>query len=87
VPQPGAIKLRDNNVRTNGVDFAYVEKRHGTPILLVHGSLGDFNMWSGQMNILGFSQTALSVSVSLSLTLSIGTRGGFTSIISTIPKR
>jgi non-heme chloroperoxidase len=40
------------SVRANGVDLAYVEKGRGTPILLVHGSLGDFNMWSGQMDTL-----------------------------------
>lgn len=38
------------HVKTNGADLAFVEKGHGVPILLVHGSLCDFSMWSAQMD-------------------------------------
>jgi non-heme chloroperoxidase len=50
------------HVHANGVDLAYVEKGRGTPILLVHGSLGDFNMWSGQMDTLARNHRVIALS-------------------------
>src|SRR5437660_11822385 len=49
-------------VTANGVDLAYVEKGRGTPILLVHGSLGDFNTWSGQMDTLARNHRVIALS-------------------------
>jgi non-heme chloroperoxidase len=50
------------HVTANGVDLAYVEKGRGTPILLVHGSLGDFNTWSGQMDTLARNHRVIALS-------------------------
>jgi len=50
------------HVRANGVDLAYVEKGRGTPILLVHGSLSDFTMWSAQMDVLGRNHRVIALS-------------------------
>src|ERR1700686_1326415 len=50
------------HIRANGEDLAYVEKGHGTPILLVHGSLSDLNMWSGQMDTLACNHRVIALS-------------------------
>lgn len=50
------------HVTANGTDFAYVEKGRGTPILLVHGSLSDFTMWSAQMDVLGRNHRVIALS-------------------------
>jgi pimeloyl-ACP methyl ester carboxylesterase len=49
-------------VNVNGADFAYVEKGRGVPILLVHGSLGDFTMWSAQMDALARNHRVIALS-------------------------
>ena len=53
---------RIRHVNANGADFAYVEKGRGTPILLVHGSLGDFSTWSGQMDALARNHRVIALS-------------------------
>jgi non-heme chloroperoxidase len=50
------------HVTANGADFVYVEKGRGTPILLVHGSLSDFTMWSAQMDVLGHNHRVIALS-------------------------
>src|SRR5712692_1166539 len=60
---PAAISGSNiRHVRANGVDLAYVEKGRGTPFLLVHGSLSDFNMWSGQMDTLARNHRVIALS-------------------------
>jgi pimeloyl-ACP methyl ester carboxylesterase len=49
-------------VNANGADFAYVEEGRGVPILLVHGSLSDFNMWSAQMEALACNHRVIALS-------------------------
>ena len=53
---------RMKHVNVNDADFAYVEKGRGVPILLVHGSLSDFNMWSAQMDALARSHRVIALS-------------------------
>lgn len=53
---------RIKHVNANGWDFAYVEKGRGVPILLVHGSLSDFNMWSAQMDALARNHRVIALS-------------------------
>lgn len=36
-------------LRIDGVEFAYLEVGSGAPLILVHGSLGDFRTWRGQL--------------------------------------
>jgi pimeloyl-ACP methyl ester carboxylesterase len=60
---PDAVSgQRIKHVNANGADFAYVEKGRGVPILLVHGSLSDFNMWSAQMNALARNHRVIALS-------------------------
>lgn len=37
------------NITVNGTELAYVEEGEGIPVILVHGSLGDFRTWNFQM--------------------------------------
>ena len=32
--------------RVNGYDIAYIERGEGSPLVCVHGTLGDFRLWS-----------------------------------------
>ena len=50
------------HVKTNGADFPFVEKGHGVPILLVHGSLCDFSMWSAQMDDMACKHRVIALS-------------------------
>ena len=45
----------------NGYDMAYVERGHGTPILLVHGSLNDCRVWTGQIESLSVRYRTIAV--------------------------
>lgn len=42
---PPAVK----HLTANGADFAYVEMGTGTPVVLVHGALGDYRDWTLQL--------------------------------------
>jgi esterase len=35
--------------RVNGYDMAYLEPGSGPPLMLVHGTLGDFRTWNSVM--------------------------------------
>lgn len=43
------MPVQPSTVRVNGVDLAYVERGRGAPVLFVHGSLGDYRLWGGQL--------------------------------------
>lgn len=38
-------QLRPQSIRVNGTELTYVEQGRGDPILVVHGTLGDFRSW------------------------------------------
>ena len=44
VQQKGAFssEMKTKEVRINGVTLHYIERRQGTPVVLVHGTLGDY---------------------------------------------
>jgi non-heme chloroperoxidase len=37
-------------INVNGTAFTYAEQGQGVPVVLVHGSLGDYRTWSGEMD-------------------------------------
>lgn len=37
-------------INVNGTTVAYVEEGQGDPVVLVHGSLGDYRTWNGEMD-------------------------------------
>ena len=60
---PAAVSCsRIKHVSANGADLAYLEKGRGPRILLVHGSLSDFNMWSAQMDALARNHRVIAIS-------------------------
>jgi pimeloyl-ACP methyl ester carboxylesterase len=50
-------------VRVNGYDMAFVEEGDGSPLLLVHGTLGDYRHWAGQMGPFGANYRTIAVSL------------------------
>jgi esterase len=50
-------------LRVNGYDMAFVERGAGAPLLLVHGTLGDYRHWTGQMEPFGASHRTIAVSL------------------------
>jgi pimeloyl-ACP methyl ester carboxylesterase len=49
--------------RVNGYDLAYVELGHGVPLVCVHGTLGDFRVWSPVMGPLSQRHRVISLSL------------------------
>jgi esterase len=50
-------------MRVNGYPMAYVEQGAGVPIILVHGTNGDYRSFAAQMEPLGAHHRAISVSL------------------------
>ncbi|HUH84595.1 MAG TPA: alpha/beta hydrolase [Stellaceae bacterium] len=50
-------------LRVNGYDMAYIEVGQGPPLVCVHGSLGDFRVWSPVLGPLSRRHRAISVSL------------------------
>jgi pimeloyl-ACP methyl ester carboxylesterase len=50
-------------LRVNGYDMAYLEIGQGTPLVCVHGTLGDFRTWSAVMGPLSKTHRVISVSL------------------------
>ncbi|MGE5500285.1 MAG: alpha/beta fold hydrolase [Syntrophothermus sp.] len=38
------------NIKVNGTELTYMEEGEGIPVILVHGSVGDFRTWNFQMD-------------------------------------
>jgi pimeloyl-ACP methyl ester carboxylesterase len=58
-PLPPGVKT----MRVNGYPMAYVEEGAGVPVVLVHGTNGDYRSWAPQMEPLGAHHRAISVSL------------------------
>jgi esterase len=49
--------------RVNGYDIAYIEVGEGTPLVCVHGTLGDFRVWCPVMGPLSQRHRVISISL------------------------
>jgi esterase len=58
-PLPAGVK----SLAVNGYPMAYVEQGSGVPVVLVHGTNGDYRSWVHQMEPLGAKYRAISVSL------------------------
>ena len=50
-------------LRVNGYDMAYLELGQGTPLVCVHGTLGDFRSWSAVLGPLSKAHRVIAVSL------------------------
>ena len=51
------------SLHVNGYDMAFVERGAGIPLLLVHGTLGDYRSWALQMEPFGAHNRTIAVSL------------------------
>jgi esterase len=51
------------SLRVNETDMAFVERGAGAPMVLVHGTLGDYRSWALQMEPFGAHYRTIAVSL------------------------
>lgn len=49
-------------IEVNGINLGYIEKGKGDPVVLVHGTLGDFRSWELQMDVFARKYRTISYS-------------------------
>ena len=45
-----ALAAEPKQITVNGTALTYVEAGNGPPVVLVHGALGDYRTWTGEMD-------------------------------------
>jgi pimeloyl-ACP methyl ester carboxylesterase len=63
IPISSRGEARMPTLRVNGYDMAFVERGSGAALLLVHGTLGDYRHWTGQMAPFGAHYRTIAVSL------------------------
>jgi esterase len=63
VHEPECGEPRMPTLRVNGYDMAFVERGSGVPLVLVHGTLGDYRGWELQMAPFGAHFRTIAVSL------------------------
>ena len=49
VASPSFAQMQTREVQIDGLTLHYIELGQGTPVVLVHGTLGDYRTWDGQL--------------------------------------
>jgi hypothetical protein len=62
-PLPSTSRAPMQTLRVNGYDMAYLEIGEGSPLVCVHGTLGDFRTWSAVFGPLSKTRRVISVSL------------------------
>src|SRR5262245_43857922 len=57
-----AAQGEHQTVRVRGVDLAYVERGRGEPVLLLHGFLHDYRVWSASLTALSKDNRVIALS-------------------------
>jgi hypothetical protein len=55
-----ASSVQLTEIPINGTTLNYMERGQGAPVLLVHGTLGDYRTWDGQIEALSRDRETLS---------------------------
>ncbi|MBI4547889.1 MAG: alpha/beta hydrolase [Ignavibacteriae bacterium] len=55
-------RIQTKKIRVNGVILNYIERGKGTPVVFVHGTLGDYRTWDGQLEAFSKNYRVISLS-------------------------